>query len=91
MKGGRCMIFELVRKIRDIDDNMAISINLSKDNVWTLSIDDMDIGGYLYSYSSTDLKEAIDKIDNFIDCLQDNDKFDELLKEILGEPFEVTV
>lgn len=85
------MIFELVRKLKAIDDNMAISINLSKDNVWTLSIDNMDMGGYLYSYSSTDCLECIEKINTFIDCLQDNDKFDKLLSEILGEPFEVAV
>lgn len=85
------MIFELVRRLKAIDDNMAISINLSKDNVWTLSIDNMDMGGYLYSYSSTDCLECIEKINDFIDCLQDNDKFDKLLSDILNDPFEVTV
>lgn len=83
------MLFELARKLKAIDDNLSIAINLSKDNVWTLSVDGMEVGEYLYSYSSTDLLEAINKIDNFIDCLTDNSKFEKLLSSILNEPLEV--
>lgn len=88
-EGGAYMLFELVRKLKAIDDSMSIAINLSKDNVWTLSVDGMEVGEYLYSYSSTDLLEAINKIDNFIDCLTDNSKFEKLLSSILNEPLEV--
>ena len=91
MKGGRWMLFELVRKLRDVDDAMSIAINLSKDSVWTISVDGMEVGSYLYSYSSTDLLEAINKVDNFIDALTDNEKFEKLLKDILEEPIKIGV
>ena len=85
------MLFELIRKLRDVDDELSIAINLSKDNVYTLSIDGMEKGSYMYSYSSTDLLEAINKLDNFIDCLTNTEKFEALINEILDEPFEIGV
>lgn len=83
------MILELVKRLREIDDNLSLAINLSKDNVYTFSIDSNEIGSYLYSFSSTNVKECYDKIDNFIDCLEDNEKFCNLFEEILKQPFEV--
>ena len=83
------MFTELLRKLRDVDEDLSLAINLSKDNVYTISVDGMEMSGYLYSYSSTDLLEAINKIDNFIDALTDNEKFEKLLKDILEQPIEV--
>ena len=68
------MFIELVKKLRDIDDSLSLCLNMSKDNVYTISIDGMEMGGYIYSFSSTDIKECYNKIDYFIDCLDDNDK-----------------
>lgn len=83
------MFLELVKKLRDVDDNLTLSLNLSKDNVWTISIDGMEYGGYLYSFSSTDIKECYDKVEYFIECLNDVDKFTSLLEDIIENPFEV--
>ena len=83
------MFLELVKKLSDVDDNLTLSLNLSKDNVWTISIDGMEYGGYLYSFSSTDIKECYDKVDYFIGCLKDSDKFMSLVEDILENPFEV--
>ena len=84
------MFLELVKKLRDVDDSLSLSLNLSEDNVYTISIDGMEYGGYLYSFSSTDIKECYDKVAYFIECLDDSDKFVGLLEDILNEPFEVT-
>lgn len=83
------MFLELVKKLRDVDDNLSLSLNISKDNVWTISIDGMEYGGYLYSFSSTDIKECYDKVEYFIECLNDSDKFTALLEDILANTFEV--
>lgn len=83
------MFLELVKKLRDVDDNLSLSLNLSKDNVWTISIDGMEFGGYLYSFSSTNIKECYDKVGYFIECLNDVDKFANLLEDIIENPFEV--
>ncbi len=83
------MFLELIKKLRDVDDSLSLSLNLSEDNVYTISIDGMEYGGYLYSFSSTDIKECYDKVEYFIDCLDDSDKFVGLLEDILSNPFEV--
>ena len=83
------MFIELVKRLRDIDDSLSLCLNISKDNVYTISIDGMESGGYLYSYSSTDIKECYNKVDYFIDCLDDNDKLIKLIEEITNVPLEV--
>lgn len=83
------MFLELVKRLRDIDSNLSLSLNLSKDNVYTISIDGMEVGGYLYSFSSTDIKECYDKVDYFIQCLNDTDKFVKLMDDILENPLGV--
>lgn len=83
------MFLELVKRLRDIDDSLSLSLNISQDNVWTISIDSMSTNGYMYSFSSTDIKECYDKVSNYIDCLDDNDKFIKLIEEIINIPLEV--
>lgn len=83
------MFTELLRKLRDVDEDLSLAINLSKDNVYTISVDGMEMSGYLYSYSSTDLLEVINRVDNFIEALTDNEKFEKLLKDILEQPIGV--
>lgn len=83
------MFLELVKRLRDVDESLMLCLNLSKDNVYTISIDGMEVGGYLYSFSSTDIKECYDKVEYFIQCLNDTDKFVKLMDNILNEPLGV--
>lgn len=83
------MFLELVKRLRDVDESLSLCLNLSKDNVYTISIDGMEVGGYLYSFSSTDIKECYDKVEYFIQCLNDSDKFVKLIDNILNEPLGV--
>lgn len=83
------MIEELLRELRDVDEDLSIAINLSKDGVYTFSIDNMSIGNYLYSYSSTSILDCLDKIRNFITALTDNEKFEKLFEDILSTPLGV--
>lgn len=83
------MIEELLRELRDVDEDLSIAINLSKDGVYTFSIDNMEIGNYMYSYSSTSILDCLDKIRNFITALTDNEKFEKLFEDILSTPLGV--
>lgn len=83
------MFLELVKRLRDVDESLMLCLNLSKDNVYTISIDGMEVGGYLYSFSSTDIKECYDKVEYFIQCLRDTDKFVKLIDDILENPLGV--
>ena len=83
------MLLELVKRLRDIDSNLSLAINLSEDGVYTFSIDSMNVGSYLYSYSSTDCIDCYNKILYFINALTDNEKFEKLFDDILSTPLEV--
>lgn len=83
------MFVELARKLKDADSNFKVSLHLSNEGVYTLSVDAMDMLGEYYSYSSTSLLECYEKVWNFIEALGDTDKFNKLLNEILNIPMEV--
>ena len=83
------MFVELARKLKDTDSNFKVSLNLSNEGVYTLSVDAMDMLGEYYSYSSTSLLECYEKVWNFIEALGDTEKFNKLLNEILNIPMEV--
>lgn len=83
------MFVELARKLKDTDSNFKVSLNLSNEGVYTLSVDAMDELGEYYSYSSTSLLECYEKVWNFIEALGDTEKFNKLLNEILNMPMEV--
>ena len=82
------MILDLVRKLSSVGDGYTLSINYSKDGVVTFSVESVD-GTDWYSISSTDVMECYNKILGFIDCLEDSNKFFDLLKEIEEEPLGV--
>jgi hypothetical protein len=83
------MFLELVKKLRDIDDSLSISLRLSDDNIYTISVDGMWEFGGLYSFSSPDIVECYNQVNYYISCLTDNDKFDKLVEKITTESLEV--
>lgn len=82
------MLLDLARKLNSIDSDLSITISASNNGMVSFGVRSSSIGD-LYSYSSTSTPECYEKILNFIDCLEDNDKFDELINEILEVPMEV--
>lgn len=83
------MFLELARKLKDTDSNFKVSLHLSGDGVYTLSVDAMDDIGEYYSYSSTSILECYEKVYNFVEALGDTEKFNKLLNDILNMPMEV--
>jgi hypothetical protein len=83
------MFVELARKLKDTDSNFKVSLHLSNDGVYTLSVDAMDDIGEYYSYSSTSIVECYNKVYSFIEALGDTDKFNKLFNDILNIPMEV--
>lgn len=83
------MFVELARRLKDADSNFKVSLHLSNDGVYTLSVDAMDDIGEYYSYSSTSILECYEKVYNFVEALGDTDKFNKLLNDILNIPMEV--
>lgn len=80
------MLFDLIEKFSKIDE--AISLQLSYSNgVYCIEVmfGDVDI----YSYSTTDRLELINKISNFYNCLLDKELFDRLVSDIETKPLEV--
>lgn len=82
------MILDLARKLNSIDSDLSLTISASNSGTVTFGVRS-DYIGDLYTYSSTSTSECYEKILNFIDCLEDSDKFDELVNEILEVPMEV--
>ena len=83
------MFVELARKLKDADSNFKLSLHISKDGVYTLSVDAMDMAGEYYSFSSTSLLECYNKVYYFAEALGDTDKFNKLVNDILNIPMEV--
>ena len=83
------MFVELARKLKDADSNLRLSLHLSGDGVYTLSVDAIDMLGEYYSYSSTSLLECYNKVYDFVEALGDTDKFNKLIDDILNIPMEV--
>ena len=77
------MLLDLIENFSKIDE--AISLRLSySNNVYCVEVmfGDMDV----YSYSTTDKLELINKISNFYNCLMDSGLFDKLVSSIQSEP-----
>ena len=83
------MFVELARKLKDADSNLRLSLHISMDGLYTLTVDAMNIGGDYYSYSSTSLLECYNKVYDFVEALGDTDKFNKLIDDILNIPMEV--
>lgn len=81
------MILDLVRKLSSVDSSLSLAINYSDDGVVTFTVRDDMLD--LYSYSSTDSMECYSKVLHYIDCVQDSDKFIDLIRQIEFEPLGV--
>lgn len=74
------MFVELSRKLSSVDDSLGIILNVDGP-IFTVGVYS-SYTDVIYSFSSTDLLEAYQKVDNFIDCLRSSEKFDNLMKDI---------
>lgn len=81
------MELELAKRLNEIDKDLYLSISYDGSLI-ELGVESSDIGT-IYSYGTTDLLEAYNKIEEFIDCLKSPEKFSSLIKSILEEPLEV--
>lgn len=81
------MFVDLCKRANAIDDCLSIIMNVDE-GIYSLGVYAEGIGT-IYSYSSTDLPETFEKVNRFIDCLTDKDKFKNLFNEVqemsLGE------
>ena len=77
------MFVELSKKLSNVDDSLGIVLNVRK-NIFTIGVYS-SYTDVIYSFSSTNLLEAYQKVDNFIDCLRSSEKFDNLMREIEEE------
>lgn len=81
------MELELAKRLNEIDKDLYLSISYDGSLI-ELGVESSYIGT-IYSYGTTDLLEAYNKIEEFIDCLKSPEKFNSLIKSILEEPLEV--
>ena len=81
------MELELAKRLNEIDKDLYLSISYDGSLI-ELGVESSDIGT-IYSYGTTDLLEAYNKIEEFIYCLKSPEKFSSLIKSILEEPLEV--
>jgi hypothetical protein len=81
------MIFELTKKLEELDSSLSLKVS-TEGNITCLEVVN-DIIGTMYSFSSTDRLEVYTKVLRYIDCLEDCEKFEELLKEVMEIPLEV--
>ena len=86
-KGGYfIMFFDLIKKFSSIDDCISLKVSYSNG---VYGVDVLIGETEVYSFSSTDKLEIINRIDNFYNYLMDSDLFDKLLSDIEKEPLEV--
>jgi hypothetical protein len=81
------MIFELTKRLEKIDSDLAIQVS-TEGSITSIEVVS-SVLGTLYSFSSTCRLEVYTKVLRYIDCLEDCDKFEELLKEVMEIPLEV--
>lgn len=81
------MILELLRNLSKVDSSLDLSMNYSRDGVYTFSVGDEKTR--MYSFSSTNVTECYNKIVEFMECLEDTDKYLELVRKIEEEPLGV--
>ena len=80
------MFFDLIKKFSSIDDCISLKVSYSNG---VYGVDVLIGETEVYSFSSTDKLEIINRIDNFYNYLMDSDLFDKLLSDIEKEPLEV--
>ena len=82
------MLLDLARKFNSISSDLSITISASNSGMVSFGVHSDSIGD-LYTYSSTDVSECYEKLLRFAECLEDSDKFDRLITEIMEVPMEV--
>lgn len=80
------MLLELCKRLSRIED-LSLEVKYDGSRI-QLQVKNDEIGS-LYSYSCYDVKEAYDKVNEFIECLVDSSKFDKLRSDILEVALEV--
>ena len=80
------MLLELVREMSRVDGELSLRIGYS-DSIYSLSVYVSDLGD-IYSFSSTDIAECYKKVQDFIECLKDEERFFSLIKEVETQPLE---
>lgn len=80
------MLFYLAEKFGNIDEDITLKVSSSNG---TYSVGVMFGEEEVYFFSSTDMLEVIERVNNFYQALLDSDLFDRLQKEIEEEKFEV--
>ena len=80
------MIFDLARRANEINESLSIVVS-SDETMYSLGVYAEGIGT-LYSFSSTDVSEAYAKVNKFLECLTNQEKFDSFMEEILETSLE---
>lgn len=81
------MILGLLRNLSKVDNSLDLSMNYSSDGVYTFSVGNERTR--MYSFSSTNVTECYNKIVEFMECLEDTDKYLDLVRKIEEEPLGV--
>ena len=82
------MLLELAKKINTVSDGDFRLIVDYDGSIYSLGVFN-EILGVLYSMSSTKIEECYERINKYIESLEDNDKFFEFVKEVSEKEFEV--
>lgn len=80
------MELELAKRLNEVDKDLSLLVSYDGTTI-ELGVESSDIG-IIYSYITTNILEAYNKVNEFIDCLKSPEKFDSLIKSILEEPLE---
>lgn len=82
------MLLELAKKINTVSDGDFQLLVDYDGTIYTLGVYN-EILGTLYSMSSAKIEECYERINKYIESLEDNDKFYEFVKEVSEKEFEV--
>lgn len=80
------MLLELVREMSKVDGELSLRLGYNE-GLYSLSVYVSDLGD-IYSFSSTDIAECYKKVQDFIECLKDEERFYSLVETINNEPLE---
>ena len=83
------MFLEFAQRLGKIDSSLSLRLRYGK-GILTVEVYNEGLGD-IYTYSSTSVVDAYNRVDKFISCLEDKDSTSlfKLLDEILNEPLEV--
>jgi len=81
------MILALSKKLSSIDSELSIMVNVY-DGITTIGVHH-DVLGDFYTFSSTNELEVFSRVNEFINSLDDGNKFFSFIREIEEEPLGV--